>query len=473
MNTKRSENSYESSTSDNIYSEPNEEEVALKSDTQVRNDQVDYKLASENMKSVGIAPNDVIYIENHNANDSLGKSISDVLFSATKKVTPSTASIKSNTVSEANSSSSHSSVAFNNNNRMGDLKPTLATGEESDQFIDPSEDSEAKRIYEKTSVTNKKPGHVRQSSILSGSASQAIQVIYGSNSNSNKVLEMNTEKIYTDVSNHYASFTNRKDIRNCSTKSTTSKRPCYVYVDHANSPTDERIKIHRLRKVVKTETTFTAANTQPPTSNSMPNTLSKTEKPSDYFQLKSVEQQPQQLVSNTTNNKLDDLLTKSCSQNTGVGVIGTIGQLVPGLMSTNAESIKSTSHTESSESFMKSTNSNKSTGCAVSVSGSTSSSISSSIIMSNNNLINDLNNYRETLEYNETPVEVNKHYEDNTIYGQVYLNSSQNPYQLSSSVYQSLAGRIINGSFDRRNNLVKSGRNRKPSMEPVPNETSV
>lgn len=462
LNTKRGENSYESSTSDNIYSEPNEEEVAL------RSDQTDYKAASEKTQTATIAPNDVIYIENNNVNDSLGKSISDVLFSATKKVTPSTASIKSNTVSETNSSSSHSSVTFNNN-RIDELKPTLATGEESDQFIDPNEESEAKRIYEKTIATSKKPGHVRQSSILSGSASQAIQVIYGSNLASNKVLDM-TEKIYTDVSNHYASFNNRKDIRNSSTKSTTSKRPCYVYVDHANLPTDERIKIHRLRKVVKTETTFSATSTPPPTSNSMPNTLGKTEKPSDYFQLRNIDQQPQQLASNT-NKKLDDLLTKSCSQNTGVGAIGTLGQLVPGLMSINTESLKSTSHTESSESFMKSTNSNKSTGCAVSVSGSISSSISSSVIMSNNNLINDLNNYRETLEYNEQTADVNKIYEDNTIYGQVYLNSSQNPYQLSSNLYQSVARRDNSGSFDRRKNLPKSGR--KPSMEPVPNETSV
>lgn len=466
LNTKRGEKSYESSTSDNIYSEPNEEEVALKSD------QTDYVAASDKTQTVTIAPNDVIYIENHNANDSLGKSISDVLFSATKKVTPSTASIKSNTVSETNSNSSHSSVTFNNNNRIDELKPTLATGEESDQFIDPSEESEAKRIYEKTNATSKKPGHVRQSSILSGSASQAVQVIYGSNLATNKVLDMNTEKIYTDVSNHYASFNSRKDIRNSSTKSTTSKRPCYVYVDHANSPTDERIKIHRLRKVVKTETTFSATSTPPPTSNSMPNTLGKTEKPSDYFQIRNVDQQPQRLASNT-NKKLDDLLTKSCSQNTGVGVIGTLGQLVPSLMSNNTESIKSTSHTESSESFMKSTNSNKSTGCAVSVSGSTSSSISSSIIMSNNNLITDLNNYRETLEYNEQTADVNKIYEDTTIYGQVYLNSSQNPYQLSSNVYQSVTRRDDSGSFDRRNNLAKSARNTKPSMEPVPNETSV
>jgi len=202
----------------------------------------------------------------------------------------------------------------------------------------------------------------------------------------------------------------------------------------------------------------------------MPNTLGKQDKPSEFdncFQIGNPKQQQQQQqhnqkVTNNYSTKLEDLLTKSCSNNTGVGAIGTLGQLVPGLMSIDNEG-----HTASSDSFMKSSNSNKSTGA--SASGSTSSSISSSMIMSNNNLINDLGNFREELE-NREPDLVSKHYEDDTIYGQVFLNSSsQNTY----NVYQSLNSRNAQ-SYDRRNvrNAVSS---RKPhvSIGNVPNETSV
>jgi hypothetical protein len=77
---------HESSTSDNIYSEPNDEEIELKCEE--RNlEQIDFGMSSMSTKPV---LNDVVYIENISNqpaefNESLGKSKSDVLFSATKK----------------------------------------------------------------------------------------------------------------------------------------------------------------------------------------------------------------------------------------------------------------------------------------------------------------------------------------------------------------------------------------------------
>jgi hypothetical protein len=97
--------------------------------------------------------------------------------------------LKSNTASETNTNTSNSSVAFPNNN-TSDLKPTLATGEDSDQHTD-SHEAESSAIEPKKS--GKRLGHVRQASIVSGSGAQAIQVIHGASA-SNKVLLTSAEQ---------------------------------------------------------------------------------------------------------------------------------------------------------------------------------------------------------------------------------------------------------------------------------------
>ncbi len=275
---------------------------------------------------------------------------------------------------------------------------------------------------------------------MSGAPGQNVQVIYGGDL-SDKILEISKEKIYTsaaeDAAYPYGSF-NRKETRNSSTKSITSKKPCYVYVDHSYNP-ENKMPIHRLKKIIKTETTF-SSTTGPVTSlsNSMPTTLVKTDRKiesqrletSDYSVNNYFQNNQQQANEIVYSHKLADLLTKSCSNNTGVGVIGsTLGQLDQ--VNSISDAVKSTTHTESSESF-KSSNDDKS--CRVSQEGSTSSSVTSSIIMSNNNLINDLNIYREHLEFNGINNNDNnnilgQHFEDETIYGQVYLNNSQRIYQ--------------------------------------------
>jgi len=186
--------------------------------------------------------------------------------------------------------------------------------------------------------------------------------------------------------------------------------------------------IHRLKKVIKTETTFSSTAA----SHSMPTTLVKVERLGEGQRLEnsdySFNNYFQQEASEATANchKLADLLTKSCSNNTGAGVIGaTIGQLdEPNSLS---DVVKSTVHTDSTESFLVKSSNGSSKSCRVSQDGSTSSSVTSSIIMSNNNLINDLNIYREHLEFSN--VNGNNHYEDETVYGQVYLNNSQRIYQ--------------------------------------------
>lgn len=456
---KKTENGYQASTSDNIYSEP--DEGAQLQTVGNKNDRVDF-VHQEAHIEISNQIDDIIYAENKqikssDPDESLGKSISDVLFSATKKATPSTVSIKSsNTMSDTSSS-----VALSSN--QNDLKPTLATEEEIEKDQATESSQSIPKIISVDKIITGAPssamigrkGHMRQSSILSGSASQTVQVIYGG-SISNKVLEINTEKIYSEnTSNHYASFNNRKDVRNCSTKSTTSRKPCYVYVDKNY---EEKVQIHKLKKVLKTETTFSS-------SNSMPSTLIKPEKPMNYenrlessnYSVNNYFQKPQQIP-----HKLEDLLTKSCSNNTGMGAIGALGQLVPNLMPNTNEEIKSTTHTESSEFFRSSqSNSNKSTGCGVSVDGSTSSSISSSILMSNNNLINDLNTYREQLEFSN---EINKHYDENTIYNQIYVSNNQARYfnRTNEMNKKERSEQII------RNKLIK-----KPSDLEVKHETSV
>lgn len=257
---------------------------------------------------------------------------------------------------------------------------------------------------------------------------------------------MKNDKIIneTNITSQYSSLNSRRNIRNSSTKSTTSKRPCYVYVDHSQT-NEDKMKIHRLKKIVKTETTFTSSNSIP---------TSKLETTDlQYFQ------------KGYKSTKIDDLLTKSCSNNTGVGAIGALGNFESSLGSQNTDETLTGTNTCSSESFMKFTNSNKSTECPVSADDSTTSSISSSIIMSNNNLINDLNNFRENLEFND---HVSNHYDEQTVYGQAFNVYSSS--QISEKIYQSIGasrpqGKALNSVL--RTNILRHGE------ADVKNETSV
>lgn len=123
----------------------------------------------------------IFYEENNNPkidqDDSLAKSISDVLFSSSKKATPSTVSIKSsNTMSESSGSMSEMKPTLAAEESISDSQATESLKKINVDAVNTMESSE--KVTDNIRVSGKK-SHVRQSSILSGSAHQNVQVIYG------------------------------------------------------------------------------------------------------------------------------------------------------------------------------------------------------------------------------------------------------------------------------------------------------
>jgi len=225
------------------------------------------------------------------------------------------------------------------------LIPSLATMEEttSETYIESIKNTkEEENPYSK--CNNKKSFHVRNPSILSGSVVQNIQVLNGS---------------------HYLQDSNSSKTLTKTLNKNSNKKPPYVFVDYKYE-----------EKILKT-----------------PNSNPIKAEPMSNEQLTN---KSSRMINKKT--KLTDLLMNSCSVNTGTAI-----DSLPDMITTTTTTTSSSSNNQTLSSCLilknkldfKGTNSNGSESATTSLSVSSSNTVSS--LNFNNNLMNELNIYKENL----------------------------------------------------------------------------